>query len=262
MTELFPAIDLLDGSYVRLSQGDYGRSTVYGADPSEIVAQFIAAGSAWIHVVDLNAARGDGPVNRTLIAAMAAQCSAAGVKLQTGGGVRSVDDAHALFDAGVSRVVVGTAAVREPSVISTITNACPHGLVAVGLDAHLQPNGTWDVAVQGWTQTSGKLLFDVLKESVGNGASAVVATDIARDGMLTGPATQLYADILDFAKHHDIELDVIASGGVSGPHDVAALATLPGLAGVIAGRAIYEGHLDVAEGVRLCRHTSHSGGLL
>jgi phosphoribosylformimino-5-aminoimidazole carboxamide ribotide isomerase len=258
MTELFPAIDLLDGSYVRLSQGDYGRSTVYGNDPGEIVAQFISAGAHWIHVVDLNAARGDGPVNRAVISTLATQCSTAGVKLQTGGGVRSVNDAHALFDSGVSRVVVGTAAVRQPSVISDITQACPGGLVAVGLDAHLQPNGSWDVAVQGWTQASGKLLFDVLEESIANGATAVVATDIARDGMLTGPATQLYVDILKFAVTWNIALDVIASGGVSGPKDVSDLAALSGLAGVIAGRAIYEGHLDVAEGVQICRRTTQT----
>jgi phosphoribosylformimino-5-aminoimidazole carboxamide ribotide isomerase len=252
MTELFPAIDLLHGSYVRLSQGDYNRQTIYGADPSEIVAQFIDAGAAWIHVVDLNAARGDGPVNRELIQRLAQQAKMAGVKLQSGGGVRTVDDAKALFGAGVNRVVVGTAAVRNPTVVNEIATI-GLGLVAVGLDAHHRPDGSWDVAVQGWTEGSGESLFAVLERSIENGATAVVATDIARDGMLTGPAVQLYVDILSFAAKNEVQLDVIASGGVSGPADVETLAALPGLTGVIAGRAIYEGHLDVADGVRICR---------
>ncbi len=254
MTELFPAIDLFDGSYVRLSQGDYARKTTYGTDPAELVNQFIGAGATWIHVVDLNAARGDGPVNRQLIERIAAQTTAAGVRLQTGGGVRSADDARALFQSGVTRVVVGTAAVRNPNVISEIVSgASESNSVAVGLDAHLQSDGSWDVAAQGWTEGSGEKLFAVLNRAVSNGATAVVATDISRDGMLTGPAVQLYTDLLAHAEEQQMALDVVASGGVSGPKDVTKLASLRGLAGVIAGRAIYEGHLDVAEGVRICR---------
>ncbi len=250
--ELFPAIDLLNGSFVRLAQGDYERRTVYGDDPATIVAGFITAGAKWIHIVDLNAARGEGPVNRPLIGRLTALAAESGALVQTGGGVRTAADAEALFEAGVARVVVGTAAVRNPDVINEIS-ALGGGAVAVGLDAHLRPDSGWDVAVQGWTQASGKGLLDVLNQAVGNGATAVVATDISRDGMLTGPSLPLYTELLGHRLLHGLEFDIIASGGVSGPDDVAELAALPGMDGVIAGRAIYEGLLDVATAVQLCR---------
>ncbi len=250
--ELFPAIDLLNGSFVRLAQGDYERRTVYGDDPTAIVAGFIDAGARWIHIVDLNAARGEGPVNRALIARLTAHAALSGARVQTGGGVRSAADAASLFEAGVARVVVGTAAVRNPAVIKEI-NELGGGAVAVGLDAHLREDSVWDVAVQGWTQSSGLRLVDVLDQAVGNGASAVVATDIARDGMLTGPSMPLYSDLLRHRTQKRMSFDVIASGGVSGPNDVAELAALEGLDGVIAGRAIYEGLLDVATAIQLCR---------
>jgi phosphoribosylformimino-5-aminoimidazole carboxamide ribotide isomerase len=252
-TELYPAIDLLDGACVRLAQGDYERKTVYSSDPVEVVAGFIAAGASWIHIVDLNAARGQGPQNRKTIATLTEQARRADVRVQTGGGVRSSSDAAGLFDAGVARVIVGTAAVKQPQVVSDIA-ALNAGEVAVGIDAHLAANGVWEVAVQGWTESTGRSLFDVLGASIANGATAVIATDIARDGMLTGPATQLYLDLIAFAATSaQPGLSIIASGGISGPDDVAALANIPGLAGVIAGRAIYEGLLDVAVGVELCR---------
>jgi phosphoribosylformimino-5-aminoimidazole carboxamide ribotide isomerase len=248
--ELFPAIDLLDGSVVRLQQGDYDRSTHYGSDPFEIVDRFLSAGARWIHLVDLNAARGDGPANRALIASIVARTEGA-VWIQTGGGVRSVDDARALFESGVRRVVVGTAAVRNPRVVADIARL-DSGQVAVGLDAH-RGEGNWEVAVQGWTQSSGRGLLDVLDEALSNGAAAVVATDIARDGMLSGPSVELYELLLEHRRVSRLSFDVVASGGVSGIDDVAALAAMDGLDGVIAGRAIYEGLLDVEAAVRVCR---------
>ncbi len=250
--ELFPAIDLLNGSFVRLAQGDYERRTVYGDDPSTVVSRFIEAGAKWIHIVDLNAARGEGPVNRGLITRLTELAGRSGTNVQTGGGVRSADDAASLFDAGVARVVVGTAAVRTPQVVGEISSLSA-GAVAVGLDAHLRADSVWDVAVQGWTQSSGLRLVDVLDQAIGNGASAVVATDIARDGMLTGPSLALYADLLLHRAASGTDFDVIASGGVAGPEDVRALAELSGLDGVIAGRAIYEGFLDVLSAVQICR---------
>jgi phosphoribosylformimino-5-aminoimidazole carboxamide ribotide isomerase len=260
--ELYPAIDLLDGSCVRLAQGDYGRSTVYGSDPVEVALRFIDAGTAWVHIVDLNAARGDGPVNRRLIAAVATACAERGVSVQTGGGVRSVEDAAALFDAGVRRVVVGTAAVKRPGVVAEIV-ALQAGAVAVGLDAHGREPvdgvpSRWDVAVQGWTESSGQDLFDVLDIAVSNGATAVVATDISRDGMLTGPAIPLYARLVDHLRADGL-CEVIASGGVSSLDDVVTLAQMPDIGGVIAGRAIYEGLLDVRAGVNVCRFGNAGG---
>jgi phosphoribosylformimino-5-aminoimidazole carboxamide ribotide isomerase len=255
-TELYPAIDLLDGACVRLAQGDYTRKTVYSSDPVEVIEQFIDAGALWVHIVDLNAARGEGPQNRQLISTLTARAHRSSVRVETGGGVRSAADAAALFDAGVARVVVGTAAVRQPQVIDEIA-ALQAGDVAVGLDAHLSEAGLWQVAVQGWTESTGLSLFDVLARSLDSGASAVIATDISRDGMLTGPAIQLYVDLISFAAQSVLpSVAIIASGGISGPDDVSALAQLGGLAGVIAGRAIYEGLLDVAQGVELCRSGS------
>jgi phosphoribosylformimino-5-aminoimidazole carboxamide ribotide isomerase len=252
--ELYPAIDLRGGQAVRLAQGDYARQTTYSNDPVSVAESFVAAGARWIHVVDLDAARGDGPLNRAVIAAIARSVGTTGVKVQTGGGVRSTEDALELFAAGVARVVIGTAAVKRPEIISEVVAQLPVGCqVAVGLDAHLRSGGIWEVAVQGWTQDTGLDLFDVLARAEADGAEAVIATDIARDGMLTGPATDLYRDLLARTK-----LDVIASGGVATPEDVSILAQLVGLAGVIAGRAIYEGHLDVAEGVRRCHEVSAS----
>ncbi len=251
-TELYPAIDLLDGSCVRLAQGDYDRKTVYSADPHEVVQGFIDAGTLWVHIVDLNAARGDAVGNRAVISKLTELASSASVHIETGGGVRTVADAAALFQAGVSRVIVGTAAVKRPEVMAEMVSI-GGGEVAVGLDAHWRDD-MWNVAVQGWTEVSGQSLFEVLAQAVDHGAHAVIATDIARDGMLTGPATQLYRDLLQFSTERtDSRLAVIASGGVAGPHDVLELAQLEGLAGVIAGRAIYEGRLNVADAVRLCR---------
>ncbi len=259
--ELFPAIDLLDGNFVRLAQGDYERRTVYGDRPELVVELFLQAGARWVHVVDLNAARGEGPINRSLIGRLTSIASGGGAKVQTGGGVRTRDDASALYDAGVSRVVVGTAAVKNPEVIGEIASL-QGGLIAVGLDAHLRDLGVdaapgafgqWDVAVQGWTESSGQSLFDVLAAAIGNGANAVVATDIARDGMLSGPSMSLYRDLLRFRADTRTEFDVIASGGVSGIGDVEQLAAMKGLDGVIAGRAIYDGLLDVKAAVSVCR---------
>jgi phosphoribosylformimino-5-aminoimidazole carboxamide ribotide isomerase len=250
--ELFPAIDLLDGRCVRLSQGDYGRSTVYGDDPVAMAEAFIAAGAIWVHIVDLDAAKGLGPVNRPLIAAVAKRCGESNVRIQTGGGVRSVADAAELFDAGVSRVVIGTAAVKTPAVVAEAV-ALKAGEVAVGIDAHRTTDGMWEAAVQGWTESSGLDLFHVLSTAVTNGATAVVATDISRDGMLTGPAIELYRDLLAFRGSVAPSLQVVASGGLSSLADVVELADMDGLAGVIAGRAIYEGLLDVADGVAACR---------
>ncbi len=248
--ELFPAIDLRGGRCVRLAQGDYARETIYGDDAIALAGSFIAAGSRWVHVVDLDAARGDGPVNRPVVSAIAAEASKSDVRVQTGGGVRTVDDARALFDAGVSRVVIGTAAVRNPEVVGLVAEM-GRGDVAVGLDVHLstdeQGRRRFVVAVQGWTESSGLDMFDVLARLRDSGAAAVVATDISRDGMLTGPSIELYESL------RDCGMNVVASGGVSSLHDLVQLRQLNFLEGAIAGKAIYEGVFPVDEAVLVCR---------
>ena len=231
MIDLYPAIDLRDGKVVRLLQGDYDQQTTYGDDPVAVARSFADAGARWIHVVDLDAARSGSPVNRPVVAAIAA--ALAGVaSVQTGGGVRTLGDAQLLADAGVARVVMGSAAVADPSLVEAAARVVP---VAVGLDHR---NG--DVAVHGWTEGSGVQLSDALGWFPS--AAAFVITDIARDGMLTGPDVDGLATAA-----RATSIPVIASGGVSSLADVAALRDVPGIAGVITGKALYEGRFTVAE---------------
>ncbi len=245
--DLYPAIDLRGGRCVRLVEGDYERETVYDDDPVAVARAFQAAGVRWIHVVDLDAARTGEPANRAVVAAIAAavagRAGVVGVRVQTGGGVRSLDDAAELFAAGVARVVVGTAAVEHPEVVAQIADRWPDG-VAVGLD-HRQG----ELRVRGWTEGGGRRLEEVVPEVLEAGATAVIVTDISRDGRLTGPDVAGLSALLA-----QTGAPIIASGGVRDVADVQALAQVQGsgglgLAGVIAGRAIYEGRLDLAAGL-------------
>jgi phosphoribosylformimino-5-aminoimidazole carboxamide ribotide isomerase len=229
--DLYPAIDLLGGRVVRLSQGDYTASTEYGNDPIAIARSFADDGATWIHVVDLDAARSGDPVNRPVVAAIATAV-AGRVRVQTGGGVRTLADATELAAAGVERVVMGSAAVRHPELVPAVAAVVP---VAIGLD-----HRHGDVAVHGWTESSGVTVTEALTWFPS--AAAFVITDISRDGMLTGP------DIHGLrAAAAATYVPVIASGGVSSLDDLGALATVDGLAGVITGTAIYEGRFTVAE---------------
>ncbi len=235
--QLYPAIDVLGGKVVRLERGDYDAATTYGDDPLEVAASFAAAGATWIHVVDLDAARTGDPVNRPVIAAIA-RAMEGRAAVQTGGGVRALDDVRVLRDAGVDRVVMGSAAVRDPSLVAAAAQLAP---VAVGLDHR---EGT--LAVDGWTHAADTSLHDAL--GAYPDASAFVVTDIARDGMLVGP------DVVGLAvTAAATDVPVIASGGVATLDDVRALAATPGLAGVIVGKAIYEGRFTVAEALHAIR---------
>lgn len=236
--EFYPAIDLRSGRAVRLVEGDFDRETVYGEDPVEVARSFAASGARWIHVVDLDAARAGDPVNRPAVARIAAAVAPSGVRVQTGGGVRSEPDAAELFDAGVERVVVGTAAVEEPDLVARLAVKWP-GRVAVGLD-----HRGGEVRLRGWTEGAGRQVADMVPSMMEAGACAVIVTDISRDGRLRGPDTAGLAALVEATG-----APVIASGGVSSLADVQALAAVPGLVGVIAGKAIYERRLHVAEAV-------------
>jgi phosphoribosylformimino-5-aminoimidazole carboxamide ribotide isomerase len=235
--DLYPAIDLRDGRCVRLYQGDYGQETVYGDDPVAQARAFEEAGAPWIHVVDLDAARTGVPANRDAVAAIAAGVS---VPVQSGGGVRDMAAAEALFDAGVARVVVGTAALEDPAFVRELAARRP---VAVGLDARGR-----DVAVRGWLEGSGADLLDLAEAFEDAGVAALVVTEISRDGTLEGPDLKGLADVMEATS-----IPVIASGGVGTLEDLRALAELRAgdraLSGAIAGRAIYEGRFTVREGV-------------
>jgi phosphoribosylformimino-5-aminoimidazole carboxamide ribotide isomerase len=234
---LFPAIDLRGGQCVRLVQGDYGRETVYGDDPVAQALAFQEAGAAWLHIVDLDAARTGEPVNRPVVADVAA---ALDIPVQAGGGVRTVDDARALFDAGVARVVMGTAAVESPDLVASVAAI---GSVAVGLDLRGD-----EVAVRGWTAGSGLGLEEALDRFATLGIDAFVITRIERDGTLEGPDLSGLRGALE-----STGIDVVASGGVGRPSDLTDLADLEvdgrRLAGIIIGRALYEGTVDLATAV-------------
>lgn len=231
---LYPAIDLRDGKVVRLTQGDYTQEKVYGEDPVQVASDFAAAGAKWIHVVDLDAARGGGPINRSTIGNIV-KAVGYSVRIQTGGGVRTQDDARELRDHGVSRVVMGSAAVKNPQLVEKVADVVD---VAVGLDHR---GGM--IAVEGWTQSSDLTLVDAL--AMYPAAKAFVITDIARDGMLSGPDLEGLA-----AAVSQTSTPVIASGGVSSIQDIVDLAQISGLGGVITGRAIYEGRFSVVEALR------------
>lgn len=240
--DLYPAIDLRGGRCVRLLRGDYAAETVYGDDPVATALGYESAGVGWIHVVDLDAARGGEAVN---LGAIAEVCRSVQCRVQSGGGVRSLAAASALIDAGVARVVVGTAAVEDPYLVSEIAARYP-GAVAVGLDARGR-----DVSVRGWTESSGTDLLDLARRFESSGAAALVVTEIGRDGTMEGPDTEQLAAVLA-----ETELPVVASGGVGTLDDLRSLAGVEiggrRLAGAIVGRALYEGRFSVEEGIEAC----------
>ena len=235
--DLYPAIDLRGGQCVRLYQGDFAQETVYGDDPVAQARQFADAGSTWIHVVDLDAARTGEPVNRPVIASIA---SAIRVPVQTGGGVRNDEAADALIASGVARVVVGTAALDDPDWARSLADRYP-GQVALGLDVRGR-----EVAVRGWVEGSGRQLADVAAELDDAGFAALIVTQINVDGAGTGPDMDMYAELLD-----TLETDVIASGGVGTTDHLRALAALGQqsrpLEGAIVGKALYEGAFTIDE---------------
>lgn len=232
---LYPAIDLLDGQVVRLRQGEYDDSTVYSHDPVSMARSFIDQGATWVHIVDLNAAKTGDPVNRSAIARVAKSVPGS-VRLQVGGGVRGLDDAVALRDCGVHRVVMGSAAVADPSLVTAVTELIE---VAVGLD-----HRSGVVATHGWTESSGLMVTDLLSRFPT--ASAFVITDISRDGMLVGPDLEGLGRSVAAT-----DIAVVASGGVGTLEDLVALATMGGLDGVIVGKALYENRFTVAQALEV-----------
>jgi len=241
--ELFPAIDLHDGVAVRLVQGDFSRQRTYG-DPIELARRYAAAGARWIHVVDLDAARTGQPVNRRTVLAIT---EAVELSVQAGGGVRGPDAAAALLDGGVARVVLGTAAVRDPELVGVLASRFP-GQIVVGLDHR---GGGADLAVAGWEGEGGTTLVDALTRINALPLAAVVVTAIERDGTMEGPDIGGLQHVLSLSAH-----EVVASGGVRGVEDLEALARLREgghrLAGAIVGTALVEGTVGIEEAVAAC----------
>jgi phosphoribosylformimino-5-aminoimidazole carboxamide ribotide isomerase len=234
---LLPSIDLRDGQCVRLRQGDFEAETVYDQDPLEVARGFAAAGARWIHAVDLDAARTGVPANVTIIETI---CATVPCRVQVGGGIRSPDVAGEFLAAGAARVVIGTSAIERPELVDELTTTHP-GQIAVGLDARGR-----EVAVRGWTESTGVDLVERARALGTSGASALVVTEIGRDGTRAGPDLDQLRAVLEVS-----ELPVIASGGVGALDDLAALRRLRAggrsLAGAIVGRAIYEGRFGVED---------------
>lgn len=238
---LYPAIDLKDGACVRLVRGAMDAATVFNADPAAQARQFAAAGAQWIHVVDLNGAFAGKPVNAEAVAAI---LSAVAVPVQLGGGIRDMATIERWLDMGVRRVILGTVALKDPALVKAACARFP-GRVAVGIDAR----GGY-VAVEGWAETSEVTALDLALKFEDAGVAAIIYTDIDRDGVLAGPNVEATAALAE-----KLTTPVIASGGVSSLDDLKALKAraASGIEGVISGRAIYDGRIDLPAALALLK---------
>lgn len=237
--QLYPAIDLKDGQCVRLLKGDMDKATVYNADPASQAAAFERMGFQYLHVVDLNGAVSGSHVNRPAVESILKQVS---VPVQLGGGIRTMENIAAWLEAGISRVILGTIAVKYPALVQEAAQAYP-GRIVVGIDAK---GGM--VATHGWVETSTVRAVDLAKQFEDAGVSAIIYTDIARDGTLAGPNLEETAALAEA-----ISIPVILSGGMSTLRDIAAVNAKKdaGIEGIILGRALYEKTIDPKAALQL-----------
>jgi len=244
---LFPAIDLKDGNCVRLIQGDMDQATVFNDDPGAQAAEFEALGFEYLHLVDLNGAFAGKPVNGDAVRSILSNIS---IPAQLGGGIRDLATIEMWLETGISRIILGTSAVRDPDLVREACVKFP-GRIAVGLDAR---GGR--VAVEGWAETSDITAAEIAARFEDAGVAAIIYTDIDRDGVLQGlnlEATKALAA--------GTSIPVIASGGLSSSADIAALLEpdCAGIEGAISGRALYDGRLDAAEALRLIASRKAAG---
>lgn len=236
---LYPAIDLKDGACVRLIKGDMDQATVFNTDPADQAAAFQRQGFEWLHLVDLNGAFAGEPVNA---AAVEAILEAVNLPVQLGGGIRTMKTAGTWIEKGVTRIILGTAAVSDPDFVKEAARAFP-GQVALGLDAK-----EGRVAVEGWAEASDLSVLDVARRFEDLGIAALIYTDIARDGILTGLNIEATVRLAE-----SVSIPVIASGGLASIEDIKALisADCEGIDGAISGRALYDGRIDPAAALAL-----------
>ncbi len=232
---VIPAIDLMDGEVVRLEKGDFATKTVYARRPAEKAAEFASAGAKLLHVVDLDGARAGWPVNLDAVAAI---CRVPGIEVELGGGLRSLHDIEKVLALGVRHVVLGTAAVERLGLVEEACRKFP-GRVRTGIDAR---NG--EVKIAGWVEGTGLSAVEVARRVKAAGVSLVEYTDVGRDGMFTGVDAEGAARI-----QAEAGIEVVASGGVASVDDVRACKAA-GLAGVIVGKALYEGRINLGEALR------------
>jgi phosphoribosylformimino-5-aminoimidazole carboxamide ribotide isomerase len=237
---IYPAIDLRGGQCVRLRQGDYAQETVFGADPAAMARRWVDQGASFLHLVDLDGARQGHPVNGEAVRQIVAASS--GVPCQLGGGIRQEEHLVEALGWGVTRVILGTRALQDPSWCESLCRRFP-GRVALGIDAR---NGR--VATEGWLNESSVLALDLARQCASWPLAAIIYTDISRDGMLAGPNFEATADLARAVPG----TSVIASGGVTSLADVNRLAR-DKLGGCIIGRALYEGRIDLSEAIALAR---------
>ena len=241
---LFPAIDLKDGQCVRLVRGDMRQATVFNPDPADQAARFAKLGAAWLHLVDLNGAFAGKPVNAGAVEAILKSVT---IPVQLGGGIRDLARIEDWFSRGIARIILGTAALKNPALVREACRKFP-GRIAVGIDAK-----GGKVAVEGWAETSDVTALDLARTFEDAGAAVLVFTDIDRDGLLQGVNLESTA-----ALARSVSVPVIASGGVSSLADIDALLKIApstrtyggGLIGVISGRALYDGSLDLAQALK------------
>jgi phosphoribosylformimino-5-aminoimidazole carboxamide ribotide isomerase len=237
---VIPAIDVMGGKAVRLTQGERARSTIYDDRPAELAARFAAAGAQRIHVVDLDGAFAGQPVAQSLLIEIVGTASAGGALVQTGGGIRDAQTVRAMIDAGVDRVVLGTLAVRQPDLAQALCEEFPERII-VAADAR-----DGKVAVSGWQENTDMAVEALAQAAQRWGAAAILHTDVGRDGMQGGPAVAATA-----ALQSELSIPVYASGGVGSLAHLDACAAA-GIAGVVLGRALYEGAFTVEEALARC----------
>ena len=240
---LYPAIDLLSGRCVRLSQGRFDQVTVYGEDPVAMAESFQSSGATHLHVVDLDGSR-DGTASQADLVRQIVRSSKLAV--QVGGGIRSIETAAAYVEAGVQRVVIGSLAVRSPLIVEDMVRALGADRITLAIDVrrHLDD---YLLAVQGWTETAKVSPWSLLERFLNLGVQHVLCTDISRDGELSGPNLDLYCEIM---KRYD-SVKLLASGGVAGLSDLSALQSM-GASGAIVGKALYAGRFTLAEALKCC----------
>jgi phosphoribosylformimino-5-aminoimidazole carboxamide ribotide isomerase len=236
---VYPAMDLMGGHCVRLAQGRFDDRTTYDSDPAEALARFAGAGASWAHVVDLDGARAKAPRQHDLIAALARD---APIELQVAGGFREAEQVERMLDAGVGRVAIGSLAVEQPDRVRALIRRFGGDRITLALDVNLV-GGEPLVATGGWTESSGRTLWEVASSFTE--ARHLLVTDISRDGMMAGPNF----DLLDEAAERLPDLLIQASGGISSLDDLKRLRT----AGAIVGKALWEGRIDLTEAVGLAR---------
>jgi len=238
---LYPAIDLKDGQCVRLLHGDMDKATVFNASPADQAARFAAAGFSWLHVVDLNGAIEGAPVNAGAVADILRAIS---IPVQLGGGVRTLEGVEAWIEAGVSRVILGTVAVREPQLVREAARRFPEQ-VAVAVDVR-----DGKVATHGWTEASSLDPIELSRRFEDAGVAALIVTDISRDGAMTGVNVEAVGEVADA-----VAIPVIASGGVASTADIEQLMARKGapIAGAVLGRSLYNGAIDPAKAIAIAR---------